>query len=704
MLTSVKWLNRYLEPADLTPDEAVRVLEATSFPIESRDDRPDGDAVLDVEVTSNRGDCLCHLGLAREVGSVTGRALVAPKPHVAVSSGRGGAIASITGVENRVPEVCPRFTARVIRNVTIGPSPEWLVDSLARVGQRSINNVVDVSNFVLHELGHPTHAFDLDALREKRLIVRYATEGEALTVLDGKRHALRGTDLVVADAERAVSLAGVIGGLETGVTPKTTTILFEAATWDPLVIRATARRLGISTDAGYRFERFVDPRDLEWASARAAALIVEVAGGEVVEGMIDEGRAPEARTVVELRPARCEHLLGKAIAVDEMERLLTSVGFDVEIEVGGAVLRCAVPHFRPDVTREVDVIEEVARLHGMDSFAVAPRLEVPLEIDHPGEWEARERIDAIAGEVLTGAGFYETVTFSFATARDASMFLERGHRAVRVDEDRRRETPCLRPSIVPSLMTCRRANQDAGVDLAGGVRLYEIASTFAEEDDAEAHGRRTVERRMLALLMDAGTKRDERQAALRTMRGAIESLVSRVGGRSRTVTLRAASPEAPLRMDAHAGAVVADVVIDAERAGWIGILGAKVVGAWDLAQPVVVGEIEMSSLMSIYPATDRVEMPPAFPAIERDLSLVLDESVGWDRVAGAVRGLDLAMLEGVAFVGVFRGAQVGAGKKSLTVRLRFRAPDRTLRHEEVDPQVEQAVGAMGREFGATLRA
>ena len=700
MLTSVKWLNEYLEPADLSADEAVRVLEATSFPIESRDDRSDGDAILDVEVTSNRGDCLCHLGLAREVAAATGRALRVPRGE---AKGSQTATSSVTSVENRVTDVCPRFTARVIRGVKVGPSPGWLVDALASIGQRSINNIVDVSNYVLHEAGHPSHAFDLGTLEGRRLVVRYANEGEPLTVLDGKKHTLRSGDLVVADAARAVSLAGVIGGLETGVTAKTTDVLLEVATWHPLTIRATARRLGITTDAGYRFERYVDARTLGDASARAAALILELAGGELCDGVIDEGGDLSDPTVVELRGARCEHLLGKWIDVEEMERLLGAIGFGVEVRGRGveAVLRCEIAPWRPDVTREVDLIEEVARLHGMDSFAVADRLEVPLEIDHPKEWEAREQVERTIGEVLTGAGFYETVTFSFAGEREGAMFTRRGTRMIKIDEERRRESPFLRPSVVPSLLTCRRANQDGNVAVAGGVRLYEISSVFAEEDDGDRHGRHTREHRSLALLMDAGSKLDEQQAALRTMRGAIEAVVGRVGGRDRRVDVRTMDPI----MAAQEGGTFAEIVVDGGvKLGWMGVPTKKAIAGWDLAQQVVVAELEMPRLLGLWPALDAVELLPAFPAIERDLSVVVDDGVAWGRIEATLAALGLEMLEAVEFVGVFRGKQVGPGKKSATLRLRFRSPDRTLRHEEVDGQVASAIGALERSIGASLRA
>ncbi|MBN8644759.1 MAG: phenylalanine--tRNA ligase subunit beta, partial [Planctomycetes bacterium] len=514
MLTSVRWLNSLLEPGTLTPDEAEARLTAHSFPIESRADAPGGDCVLDVEVTSNRGDCLCHLGLARELAASTGRRLKVPAPGPALRHGTTE-VDSITSVLNHVTDVCPRFTARVIRGVKIGPSPAWLVQALEAVGQRSINNVVDVSNYVLHELGHPSHTFDLNTLSGKRLVVRYAKEGEAFTALDKKAYTLKATDLVVADADRAVSLAGVIGGLETGVTERTTDVLLELATWDPATIRRAARRLGIRTDASHRFERTVSAGDLEWASARCAELILQVAGGEICDGMIDAGAAP-SRGVVSLRPARITHVLGKEIDPAEVRRLLDTIGIEVS---GSSPLSCTIPHHRPDLTREIDLIEEIARLHGLDNFAIADALSVRLDLNQPRAWEHREKATDVLAAALTGLGYFETVTFSFSPREHAELFVPAGLRLLKVDEARRPGTPYLRPSIVPSLLTCRRANQDALVrpEHGGGVRLFELASVFAEEDE-KTNARKTRQQRHLGLLIDAGHDHETNQRALRAVR------------------------------------------------------------------------------------------------------------------------------------------------------------------------------------------
>ncbi|MFU8830465.1 MAG: phenylalanine--tRNA ligase subunit beta, partial [Phycisphaerales bacterium] len=409
------------------------------------------------------------LGLAREIAAASGRRVVAPPAweQGVTLPVNGESLSGLFTIDNQVVDRCPCFTGRIIRGVKVGPSPEWLRRSLEAVGQRSINNIVDASNFVLLELGHPSHTFDLHTLRGARVEIRHARPGETLLALDDKTHKLAESDLVVADAEHVVSLAGVIGGRETGVSESTTDLLVEVATWDPATIRTTARRLQISTDAGYRFERTVDPRDLHRTSDRLVELILEIAGGSLVgtapeQSIISVGQRFQARQVVELRAARCRKILGIEITAQRMRELLQTIGFEVESRGGeaDAVLACAVPHNRAhEVTREIDVIEEVARLNGLERIEVQSELPVQLALRHPGHWSDRERVVEIIGQTLTGMGFFETVTFSFLDEKQASMFLPHDQKLLKVDENRRRGAPYLRPSIIPSLLTCRRANQ-----------------------------------------------------------------------------------------------------------------------------------------------------------------------------------------------------------------------------------------------------
>lgn len=704
MKASVKWLNRYLSPGDLAPAAAEEILTGTSFPIDSREDLGGGDARLEVEVTSNRGDCLSHLGLAREIAARTGRRLVRPSVPAATGSSTAGKVQDALRLENQVPALCPRFTAQVIRNVKVGPSPAWLAEALESVGQRSINNIVDVTNFINFELGHPCHAFDLARLAGPALIVRMARPGEELTTLDGRKRTLAGDEVVVADAQRAQSLAGVIGGGESEVSASTRDVVLEVATWEPTAVRRAARRHQVRTDASHRFERYVDPRTLGDAAARAAALMVEVSGGQLASGMLDEGRPAEPLRTVELRPDRCRALLGVAIEDERMSRILAALEIEVAPAAGkggsSTVLRCTIPPFRPDLAREVDLIEEIARLHGFEHIPIHPRMSI--EVKHPQESELAVRE---AAHILTGMGFHETVTFSFVARDHAAAFLPVGASVISVDDERRKHEPVLRPSILPGLLACRRTNQDAGVEIDGGVRLFEIASTFAGREGTGNFISGVDERRRLALLMDVpdvGKGKpgdiDQRQRGLRILRGALESIAAAM---SNSELMIEPADDAGKAFDAAAQARIS---LDGRAIGTIGLVAQEMQRLFDLAVPVVAAELELEVLVAAFPRRSRAGLLPAFPGIERDLSLVVGEDVRWSQLRALVERAQLARLDGVTFVGSYRGRQIGPGRKSLTMRLRFRDPARTLRHEEVDPQIAMLVDLSRRELQAELRA
>ncbi len=686
MLISVHWLNSLLDPGASGPisaDDAERVLTFAGFPIESRTPLPGGDERLDVEVTSNRGDVLSHVGVAREVAAATGRELLIPgKPPSAGSAEKVSAVASL---ENLAAAGCPRFTARIIKGVKVGPSPAWLVKALESVGQRSINNVVDITNYVLFERGHPSHVFDLDKLAGPKIIVRSAKEGEKLQTLDGKTHTLKSGELVVADAERAQGLAGIMGGEDSSVTEGTTNVLIEAATWDPSAVRRAARRLQIRTDASHRYERYVDPRTTADASDRVAELILQVAGGTLLDGMLDEGPKAPGRRVVSMRADRCRALLGEVVATDEMARLLTALDIDSRVDRETDEVVCEIPPFRPDLTREVDLIEEVARTHGYDRIGVDDRMKVSI-----GPAQESERALRAIGEAMTGMGFYETVTFSFVTREEAALFLPRGMRILSVDENRRPGQPALRPSVLAGLLRCRRVNQDARAAVEGGVRLFEIGPGFQEDEKGQS-----AEFRALAMVMDA----PDAQEGLRRVRGAVETVIARLGGSAAKVTIESCPPfDAADREGA-----TATIAINGAKCGALRLISEQALRFYDLDVPVAAAEIELGALLRVWPARVSAAAPPAFPAIERDLSVTVDEQVPWSSIAREVERASPAKMEGLSFVGVYRGKQVGEGKKSVTMRLRFRDEGRTLRHEEVDPQMTAVVDALGRAVGAAVR-
>ncbi|MEL6330482.1 MAG: phenylalanine--tRNA ligase subunit beta [Planctomycetota bacterium] len=707
---SLAWLNRYLAPAGVTADEADDLLTRAGFPIEGREDLASGDVMLDVEVTSNRGDCLSHLGCAREVAALSGvnagepRRLALPAFDAPSPSGD---VTGLLTLENRTPEACPLFTARVVTGAKIGPSPAWLVELLESVGQRAINNAVDVTNYITLGLGNPCHVFDRAKLAGHAIVVRRANEGEALRTLDGKDRKLVASDLVVADAERAQSLAGVMGGAESEVDESTTEIVFEMATWDPVTVRTQSRRLNINTDAGYRFQRGIDPRTIAASAERAVALLCELTGGTLAGGVLAEGApSPEARTV-RVRPSRAKLVLGLDLPAKKCAELLAGLEIATEVESEDAVV-CTIPaHRSGDLTREADLVEELARVADYDTIPIADRLTV--EIKPP---QSRRRALNEIGRVMTGMGFSETVTFSFTSDEHAKLFLPEGMRAPAVDRDRRAEEPTLRPSPLTGLLHCRQQNQAAKSAPPGAVRLYEISSVFGEVGDEAAP--ESVERQNLALLLDVpgspdSPKRslDDKQLGLRAVRGAVEQLVHTCHGEGACVLIdKLDRPVSPAWEPDATASVRVQRAGDAEPTmlGLMGLIAPAALRSFELETPVVAAELGLDPLVAPYPPLSRASLLPRFPAIERDLSLIVDEATPWGEIASMVAGLAQERVESCGFIGTFRGKQIGAGKKSVTLRLVFRDPERTLRHEEVDPEVDAVVAEARKRFQAELRA
>ncbi len=677
MKISLHWLGKYLS-GPVAPDQLEPLLMGVGFPVDGRQPAAGGDEVFEVEVTSNRPDCLSHLGVAREVAAATGLGLVPPVCDLPAEGSE--AVEATTSVALEAPQVCPVYTARVIRGVKVGPSPAWLVQALEAIGLRSVNNVVDVTNYVLFEMGQPLHAFDLGKLAGRRIVVREAREGEPFVAIDSTKHALKPGMLVIADAQAPQAVAGVMGGLASEVGPATTDILLESAIFAPLSIRRTSRALKLKSDSSYRFERGIDPCGVEQASRRAARLIVELAGGTIARGVIRAGeREPDLATIT-LRPERCRAILGTEVATAEMVPLLDRLGLAPRLNAAGDLITCTAPSHRLDLKKEIDLIEEVGRLAGYDRLPVGRRIAVVARAMQ-GDIAAGRRLR----QVLSGHGYYETVTFSFVQPRQGEPFLNAGATAVRIDDERRKKEPMLRPSVLPSLLVCRKANQDVG---NAGVRLFETAATWQRQGGA------IVEKRRLGLVADV----EEAQAkdpspALRELRGVVAELIGQL--RAGAVTF------VPVQVPYLVGA--AEVRLDGQMLGVCGGLTADTAKLFELSGMVAVAELEYDPLVAAYPPQRQTHALPRFPAIERDLSVVVEEAVPWARLEAAVRSAGPQLLEETRFVTTYRGKPIPKGKKSVTLRLVFRDPQATLRHEQVDPQVAAVVGALQEATGAELR-
>ena len=675
MNASLNWINAYLDrPIDA--EEAEQVLTNVGFPLDGVDpvEGDPTDTLLDVEVTSNRSDVLSHVGIAREIAAATGRAL--QPPAIELPAATGDTVDTLTSVANDATDLCPAYTARVITGVSIGESPDWLKARLTAVGSRPVNNVVDITNFVLLELGQPLHAFDMGKLDERRIVVRRATAGEPFTAIDGTKHKLTADMLVIADASTPQAVAGVMGGHDSEVTEQTTDILLESATFDPLSVRSTSRALKLSSDSSYRFERGVDPAGIERASQRAAQLIIEIAGGTLAGGVITAGSVDTEPRQVGMRPSRCDALLGVDLPAERMMELLGSLG--LEPHAGGGKINCTIPTHRLDLHREVDLIEEVARLHGFDAIPVEDKITIVARRPQP-RVEARK----LVSRTLVAHGFCETVTFS-NLATDAAQAFAGDRQVVALDEEKAKAAPALRPSVLPSLLVCRKSNQDAG---NANVRLFEIAQTFGSRDGDYAEARK------LALLADAADPAE----ALRSIRGLIEELAASLG-----LDVTITEPDSPVVWAEAAATVVS--TNGGTPLGAYGIASSATLDRFDLQSPVVLAELDYEALIRNHPRQPVVATLPRYPAIERDLSIVVDESTAWSTIAEHIRAAEPALLEDTAFVGVYRGKQMSAGRKSVTLRMTFRDPERTLKHEEVTEQVDAVVARLKDQVNAELRA
>lgn len=664
------------------------------------------DTVLELEVTPNRPDCLSMAGVAREVAAIAGGHALTPS-STPVESGRPASEEVAVAIAD--PDLCPRYTARLIRGVRIGPSPTWLAERVAACGARSIDNVVDVTNLVLFELGQPLHAFDARKLApgpdgRTRVGVRLAQAGERLTTLDGQDRELAADTLVITDESGPVALAGVMGGAATEVTEATADVLLESACFQPGSISRTSRRLGLVSEASMRFERGVDPNGCVAALDRAAALIAEVAGGTVAVGVVDEYPAPASPRSIRLRVARTNAVLGTDLDAEAVAAPLRRLGLAVESD--GPDLAVTVPTSRPDLEREIDLIEEVVRvtgMHAVPSTLPAGRGRIG-GLTPPQRW--RERI----GAVLRGAGLCETITYSFADPRDAQrlrMPLGSGEVPVRLLNPMSEEQSIMRSTIAGGLLRAVSNNQRRGV---ADVHIYEIGTVFSTSEGRKAPKERETLAGALAGRWHRPAWNDPpvgpnspAQLDVFDGTGVLETLFEELG-----VAWRLRPSEAEWLQTGRSG----DVIAGGEVIGWIGEVHPIVLDAFDCDGPVTLFELSMAGLLRLaVPVRTYVEVP-RFPAVELDIAIVVSEDVSHERVAQAIASAGGKLLDEARLFDVYRDPEdapdatrrLPRGTKSLAFSLAYRAPDRTLTADEVDPIHQKLVRKVCGAVDGSLRS
>ncbi|MGI9861854.1 phenylalanine--tRNA ligase subunit beta [Moorella naiadis] len=647
------------------------------------------DVVLVLELTPNRADCLSILGVAREVAALTGAPLHLPPTTPPEEDPE---IAGLVAVEIAAPDLCARYVARLVQGVRIGPSPAWLQACLRAAGMRPINNVVDITNFIMLEMGQPLHAFDYDRLEEHRVIARRAEPGEKMITLDEVDRELDPKMLVIADAAQPVAIAGVMGGRETEVTPATTSILIESAHFDGASIRHTSRRLGLRSEASTRFERGVNLEGAPAAADRAALLMAQLAGGRVARGRLDRYVKQRQPITIELRPERVNYLLGTAIAPAAMKELLERLHLQVQVVELSATLRVAVPACRGDLTSEIDLVEEIARLYGYN--------QIPATL--PGNISAREkqppsqRWEEAGREAAAAAGLTEVVTYSFIGPRALDQLrLPAGHpwrRTVAIQNPLREEQSLLRPSLLPGLLEVAGRNASRRVL---PVAIYEMGRVFIPT----AAPLPDEPLRLGGLVMGTTGRGWSWPAGAMDfyyLKGIVANILAhlRVAGVSWT-----AADTYPFLHPGRAAVIQAGQTV----LGYLGELHPDVLAAADLPERACVFELDWEAAGDLARRIPRYEPLPRFPAVDRDLAVVVPAATPAATVAGVIRAAGGELLQAATLFDVYQGPPVPEGYKSLAYSLRYQLPDRTLTDTEVNAAQEQIQRALKERLGASLR-
>jgi phenylalanyl-tRNA synthetase beta chain len=644
--------------------------------------RAAGDVIYDLEITPNRPDLNSFIGIAREISALTGTPL--KLPELAYQSSNES-IRSLVDVRLDDAELCARYIARLVRGIKIGPSPAWLKAAIESIGLRSINNVVDVTNFVLMETGQPLHAFDYRLLQGKdgrapTIVVRRAAAGEKFTTLDGQQRTLTDKMLLIADENRGIALAGVMGGQNSEINDSTTDVLIESAYFKPQNIRATSKALDLRTDASYRFERGADIGICDWASRRAAHLIQQVAGGTILEQAIDAYPTPVAAKQITLRILKTNQLLGIEISAGEQAEFLRRLG--LENTSSGETITATIPTFRVDLKREVDLIEEIARLYGIDKIPSTPprgaRGEHPFDAVYDQLAEVRQ--------ILSAQGLSEACGQTLISETSAKLI---DPNAVALENPLSSDMNVLRPSLLPGLLDSLRhnlhhKNHDVG--------LFEVGRVFTTAKE---------ERRVAIALTGAraplfwsGSERDAKMDIF-DLKGIVETLFEQFGLRGLAWT-RATQPSG-LFVES------ATVTLGKLTLGSLGQLQPLLARRYDLRDPVFLAEFDLDLLLARRAASKSLKALPAFPGIRRDIAMVVPDSVTHDAVASAVKQLKPQNLESLELFDVFRGKNIPEGQKSVAYAFHYRNPERTLTDAEVNTAHERIVAEFKSRLGAAIR-
>jgi phenylalanyl-tRNA synthetase beta chain len=690
------WLKEYVDAKAPAAELRAR-LSLAGTPVDAIEESAAG-PVLDAEITANRPDCLGHYGMAREVAAIYRLPLKPVQPRLKESAEKA---ADATRVEIEAPDLCGRYTARVLRGVKVQPSPDWLRQRLEAIGQNSINNIVDITNYVMFDLGQPLHAFDLDKLNERRIVVRRARPGEKIRTLDGVERALKKDMCVIADAARAVAIGGVMGGAESEIGFSSRNILLESAWFDPISVRRTSKALGLRTEASHRFERGGNPEIAELASRRAAELIQQAAGGEILAGVVDVYPHPEAPRKIEFTRKELLRVMGADVPDREIEEILGALGFrpvraDANRGSAGSLValwECWEAPWRRDVTRGIDLVEEVARLYGYDKFpARIPPAKLPAHrLPHA---EALDRLR----ERIVALGYQEILEIPLVNKERDMLFRPENLKPAVIGNPLAEDASVMRSTGAVSMAGAIEWNLNHG---QRNLRLFEIGEAY------ELREGEPVETAVLTL-GGTGLAREKtiyepaREFGFEDLKGDLGRIGELAGG-------FAWQPGGPSWLaGARAGRIsLGRLDGKGEGLGAAGQLARRVTDTFKIRQDAFIAELRLEPFLEGIEAARaavRFVPLPRFPAVERDFSLVLADGVSFAKVAEAIRSLGIPELQHIEAADLFRGGQVPAGKFSLMIRVTFQSAQTTLTDAQLSDFSSRIVAALEQKLGAALRA
>jgi phenylalanyl-tRNA synthetase beta chain len=686
MLVCYKWLQDYVD-FSWSAKTLAKKLTDTGLEVKAIETNPrdSGDAILEIEVTPNRPDCLSIIGIAREIAVIADLPLKFPEVKIQEVDEPASNFAS---VKIEAPDLCPRYSARVIRGVKIASSPDWMINRLESVGIRAINNVVDITNYVLMEYGHPLHAFDLMKLDGKQIIVRRANAGETMITLDNQKRVLDTERLVIADAKRPVALAGVMGGANSEVLQSTTDLLIESAYFNPISIRKTSKKLGIRTESSYRFERGTDPENAVLALNRATQLITEFAGGKVAKGIIDVYPSPEKLRALTLRTSRVNEFLGIKLRQKSIAGILGKLGCQTKSN-SSEILEVQVPSFRRDLEREIDLIEEIARIHGYDNVEnTAPAISVQPILPYP-----ELHIERTIRESLCHLGFWEVMNYSLVNSEEWAGYGFNRADMVEMRNPLSAEQNTLRVSLLPSV--CQNVSSNLRLGQAV-VRVFEIARIMKKTNEPG----KFIEQTQLAVAASGktvGAVWEEKGLTLDFygFKGVVEHLFHR---------LELPVPKfIPTNLFYLKPGASAEIQVNGDSMGTLGQINQDLAEKWGLDKDCCYFELTLDKLVTI-PKSIMAFVPlPKYPAILRDISILVPSSVTSEQICQAVQIGTNKLIESAVLFDLYTGDKIPSGYRSMSFRITYRHPQRTLQDSEIDSLHKTIIEQLTEKYRVKLR-